>query len=153
MFNILAPRVAGARLVDGYAGTGAVGIEAMSRGAASVIFVECDRRAAALLEGNLARCGLADGCAIIRAGFLEAARRTLPPASFDLVLLDPPYDEADLPAVVAAAAPLVDGDGLLVLEHARRRPSPDDAGGLIRARVVPSGGSAPSVYPRRPRGA
>jgi len=153
LFNILAPRVAGARLVDGYAGTGAVGIEAMSRGAASVVFVERDRRAAALLESNLARCGLADGCAIIRAGFLEAARRTLPPASFDLVLLDPPYDEADLPAVVAAAAPLVDGDGLLVLEHARRRPSPDDAADLIRARVVPSGDSALSIYQRRPPGA
>src|SRR5207248_9150143 len=67
LFNILAPRVAGARVLDGYAGTGAIGIEAMSRGAASVTFVETDRRAQRLIEENLARCGTANGCVIIRA--------------------------------------------------------------------------------------
>src|SRR5690348_2883385 len=58
LFNILAPRVAGARVLDGYAGTGALGIEALSRGAASVTFVERDRRAQGLIEENLARCGV-----------------------------------------------------------------------------------------------
>jgi len=152
LFNVLGPRVAGARVVDGYAGTGAVGIEAMSRGAMSVVFVERDRRAAALVGANLSRCGLADGCAIIRAGFVEAAR-ALPPASFELVLLDPPYEEGDLEAVVAAAAPLVAGGGWLVLEHARRRNGPSGGADLDRARVVTSGDSALSVYQWRPPGA
>src|SRR5437870_12627307 len=67
LFNVLAARVAGARVLDGYAGTGAVGIEALSRGAAHVLFVEQDRRAAALIEANLARCGVASGYVIIRA--------------------------------------------------------------------------------------
>jgi len=153
LFNVLGARVAGARVVDGYAGTGAVGIEAMSRGAASVTFVERDRRAAALVAANLARCGLADGCAIIRAGFVEAARTSLPPASFELVLLDPPYEERDLEAVVAAAAPLLADGGWLVLEHARRRESPSDGAGFGRARVVTSGDSALSIYHWRSSGA
>src|SRR5918996_2883423 len=57
LFNILAPRIDGARVLDGFAGTGAVGIEALSRGAAHVTFIEADRRAVALIEDNLAACG------------------------------------------------------------------------------------------------
>src|SRR5437867_13241212 len=67
LFDILAPRIAGARVLDGYAGTGAVGIEAISRGAALVVFVERDRRAQALVAANLAHCGVTNGYAIIRA--------------------------------------------------------------------------------------
>src|SRR4029079_12971992 len=67
LFNILAPRVPGARVLDAYAGTGAIGIEALSRGAASVTFVERDRRAQALIAENLAHCGVQNGYAIIRA--------------------------------------------------------------------------------------
>src|SRR5213083_3719851 len=66
LFNILAPRIAGARLLDGYAGTGAVGIEALSRGAKAVTFVERDRRAEDLIAENLAHCGVDHGYAIIR---------------------------------------------------------------------------------------
>lgn len=154
LFNVLASCLTGARVLDGYAGTGAVGIEALSRGARSVTFVERDRRAAALVAANLARCGLREGCAIIRAGFAEAARRSLPAAAFDLVLLDPPYaDEVDLAGVLTAAAPLVAAGGLIVLEHARRRESPAAPGDLVRARVVTSGDSALSIYQRRPPGA
>lgn len=154
LFNVLAPRIAGARVLDGYAGTGAVGIEALSRGARAVTFVERDRRAAALVAANLARCGLREGCAIIRAGFAEAARRTLPASAFDLVLLDPPYDdEVDLAEVLGAATSLLAAGGLIVLEHARRREGPAAAGDLVRARVVTSGDSALSIYERRPPGA
>src|SRR5688572_11776067 len=58
LFNILAPRIEGARVVDGFAGTGAVGLEALSRGAGGVLFIERDRRAAALVARNLAACGV-----------------------------------------------------------------------------------------------
>src|SRR5204862_1001080 len=67
LFNILAPRLAGARVLDGYAGTGALGIEAISRGAAMVTFVESDRRAERLVVENLAHCGVTNGYVIIRA--------------------------------------------------------------------------------------
>src|ERR671935_2403849 len=67
LFNILAPRIEGARVLDGYAGTGAIGIEALSRGAAHVTFVEHDRRAQMLIAENLAHCGVADGYVMMRA--------------------------------------------------------------------------------------
>src|SRR2546422_7337820 len=84
IFNILAARVAGARVLDGYAGTGALGIEAISRGAAHVTFVERDRRAYALIARNLSRCGIANGYAIIRDRVARAlgALRVEPP--FDI---------------------------------------------------------------------
>jgi 16S rRNA (guanine(966)-N(2))-methyltransferase RsmD len=146
LFNILAPRARGARVMDGYAGTGALGIEAMSRGAASVAFVERDRRAQALLEENLAHCGLTNGYVIIRASVARAIddfQKTH--SSFDLILLDPPYDEA-ADEVVGAAGELLMQDGVLVLEHARRRPVTASAGRLARTRQVISGDSALSFY-------
>src|SRR5512143_3265708 len=65
LFNILAPRIEGARVLDGFAGTGALGIEALSRGAAHVTFVDSDPRAIALVLENLRRCGIADGYAMM----------------------------------------------------------------------------------------
>ena len=144
LFNILAPRIAGARVLDGYAGTGAVVIEAISRGAAHVTFVERDRRAQALIADNLAHCGVADGYVIIRASVARALD-DLRGTSFDLALFDPPYGEqAD--GVLDAAGALLAGDGVVVLEHGRRQPSPESAGRLVRTREVTSGDSALSFY-------
>jgi 16S rRNA (guanine966-N2)-methyltransferase len=144
LFNILAPAIEGARVLDGYAGTGAVGIEAISRGAAHVTFVERDRRAQALIAENLSACGVRDGYVIIRAG-IDRAVTDLAPASFDLVLLDPPYD-AQLEPIVGRVARLLAANGALVLEHARRQASPASAGGLTRTREVTSGDSALAFY-------
>jgi 16S rRNA (guanine(966)-N(2))-methyltransferase RsmD len=149
LFNILAPRMDGARVLDGYAGTGAVGIEALSRGAARVTFVEQDRRAEALIAGNLAHCGLAEGYAIIRASATRAlADLSAKEAAFDLILLDPPYGERDdrIAAVLAQAAGVVAPGGVIVLEHARIRPAPASAGRLPRTREVTSGDSALAFY-------
>jgi 16S rRNA (guanine966-N2)-methyltransferase len=145
LFNVMAGRVPGARLLDGYAGTGAIGIEALSRGAAHVTFVDHDVRALRLVSENLRRCGIADRYAIIRARVNEVSRG-LPAASFDLVVLDPPYEEPDLPAALTAVAALVGTHGWLVLEHARRRPSPEAAGALARIRDLTTGDSALAFY-------
>jgi 16S rRNA (guanine966-N2)-methyltransferase len=144
LFNILAPRIRGARVLDGYAGTGALGIEALSRGAAQVTFVERDRRAQALVAENLARCGVANGYVIIRASIERALEHTHAD-SFDIMLLDPPYDE-DAGAIVAAAGERLAADGVVVLEHARRRPSLETAGRLARTRAVSSGDSVLAFY-------
>jgi 16S rRNA (guanine966-N2)-methyltransferase len=145
LFNVLGSRVAGAFVLDGYAGTGAVGIEALSRGASGAVFVERDSRAAALIAENLRHCGITEGCAIIRA---DIGRLIRPGTSrrFDIVLLDPPYSDVDLESCVRRAAPWLAASGLLVLEHARRRMSPPSAGDLTRTRVVHSGDSALSFY-------
>src|SRR5262249_29389516 len=92
LFNILGARIEGARVLDGYAGTGAVGIEAISRGSADVTFVEHDRRAQALIADNLGHCGIANGYAIIRASAERAFADLAGAASvFDIIVLDPPY--------------------------------------------------------------
>ena len=146
LFNILAERVVGARVLDGCAGTGAVGIEAISRGAAHVTFVDADRRATELIRRNLARCAVADGYAIIRADLGADAARP-PQAAFDLIVLDPPYD-AD-PAVVArAVGEWLAPDGLLVVEYARRTGAPAAIEGLRRTREVRAGDSALGFYTR-----
>jgi 16S rRNA (guanine966-N2)-methyltransferase len=151
LFNIIAGQVAGARVLDLYAGTGAIGIEALSRGAAHVTFVEDDVRAIRLIEQNLRQSGIPERYAIIR--FRLGTRqnrndlmRLLQRRAFDLVLLDPPYDESDLASAVALAEPLLAPGGLLVLEHARRRTAPHAAGAIVRTRTVKSGDSALSFY-------
>ena len=146
LFNILAPRLAGARLLDGYAGTGAVGIEALSRGAAHVTFVEHDRRGAALIAANLAGCGVTEGYTI-ECGDLVRVLERRPASPFDLILLDPPYDLPDPGPALAASAGHLAADGLLVLERATRRP-PAVPAGLARVRDVASGDSTLTFFTR-----
>jgi 16S rRNA (guanine966-N2)-methyltransferase len=147
LFNVLGPRVAGARVVDGFAGTGALGIEALSRGAAHVTFVERDPRALRLIASNLERCRVEAGrYAIIRGDFLSVAQARREGTRADLVLLDPPYDLSGVEDAIAASGVLLGPAGLVVLEHARRRESPAAAGGLSRVRVLTSGDSALSFY-------
>ena len=145
LFTVVAPRLPSARVLDGYAGTGAIGIEAFSRGAARVVFVERDPRAARLIAENLARCGVENGYAIIRA---DLARVAAPGGAtrFDLIVLDPPYADAEAGGVMARAGAWLTPNGLLVLEHARRRPVPLVAGPLTHTRTVLSGDSALSFY-------
>ena len=154
LFNILAPRIGGARVLDGYAGTGALGIEALSRGAAHVTFVDRDRRAQALIAENLRRCGIENGYVIIRASVAQALASLDGKALFDIILLDPPYEAGRLQdassnevgRLLAAVGTIVTTDGVLVLEHLRKRPQPSAAGCLVRTREVTSGDSALALY-------
>jgi 16S rRNA (guanine966-N2)-methyltransferase len=156
LFNVLADRTAGARVLDVFAGTGALGIEALSRNARSVTFIEDDRRAQALIAENLSACGAENGCAIIRAKADRALKRFLERSSFelfDIVLLDPPYaseNRASFDKILMLAGQVLASDGVLVLEHARRQSTPDVVGSLIRSRLVVSGDSALSFYQIRP---
>jgi 16S rRNA (guanine(966)-N(2))-methyltransferase RsmD len=148
LFNVLGARVAGARVADGYAGTGAIGIEALSRGAAHVTFVESDRRAQALILDNLRACGIETGYTMVRSDVARAWSTLLADPAFvpfDLILLDPPYDQ---PAgeTLAGVDRLLAPDGWVVLEHARRSPAPDHTGRLARARDLRSGDSALAIY-------
>jgi 16S rRNA (guanine966-N2)-methyltransferase len=145
LFNVLAPRIGGARVLDGFAGTGAVGIEALSRDASHVTFVEADGRAVRLIQRNLDHCGVADRYAIIRARFADAVRG-MPARAFDLVFLDPPYQADGMAEVLDAAAPLVAPDGLVVFEHARRDVAPAVAASIVKTRDILSGDSALTLY-------
>jgi 16S rRNA (guanine966-N2)-methyltransferase len=145
LFNVVAAQAREARVLDGFAGTGAVGIEALSRGAAHVTFIESDPRAVRLIERNLQACAVTDRYAIIRARFAEAARR-LQEGSFDLIFLDPPYGADAIVSSLEAAAPLVAPGGVLILEHARRDTAPTRAASLANTRDIMSGDSALTLY-------
>lgn len=148
LFNVIAARLAGARVLDGYAGTGAMGIEAMSRGAAHATFIESDRRAGQLIADNLGLCGLTEACAIIRASFergVQAMRAGSGFVPFDVVILDPPYERDPVPALEAAVLVLAP-HGLVIIEHAKRQPGPAVVGTLTRRRDLVSGDSALAFY-------
>ena len=149
LFNILAPRIEGAQVLDGFAGTGAVGIEAISRGAGHVVFIERDRRAQALIAANLGACGVEPHGYTIEGGELVTALRRRPAAAdFDLILLDPPYDIANTHEVLDAAAARLRPGGLVVLERATRR-EPEAPAALVRVRDVKSGDSTLTFYERQ----
>jgi 16S rRNA (guanine(966)-N(2))-methyltransferase RsmD len=145
LFNILGASIRGARVLDGYAGTGGIGIEALSRGASHVTFIEEDPRAVKLIEANLAALG-ATG-AIIRAGFADAAAR-LGGQVFDLIILDPPYAHGAAVAALGAAHALAGERTRLVVEHAARHAAPPGHAGLRLTRTVKAGDSALSFYER-----
>lgn len=119
LFNILGPRVAGARVADLFAGSGALGLEALSRGAAGCVFVEMNRPTAKLIQANLTSLGLAERGRVVAAG-LEAATGALRAgAPFDLVLADPPYGKGQVARLLALAAQgwLLAPEGQLIVEH------------------------------------
>lgn len=146
LFNIVDVERPDCRVLDAFAGTGAIGLEAISRGAAHVTFVESDARAEAVIKRNIAACGASNDCVIIRSDFFDLARQFRGEPRFDLVLLDPPYDLPDLDAVIAGAAPLLNPGGLVVLEHARRRTPPMGNAGLVLRRQVAAGDSGLAFY-------
>ena len=122
LFDVLGAAVDGAVVLDGCAGTGALGLEALSRGAAGVTFVDRDPRAAALIAANLARCRVADRGTVIRGALPRALERVDAAVAFDLVLLDPPYeyDDRAVGAMLAAAGRRTAAGGQVVVERARR---------------------------------
>jgi len=151
LFNVLAPRIEGARVLDGYAGTGAVGIEAISRGAAHVTFIEKNRRAAALIASNVKECGIEGGYTIRCAELGAELDAHAAAATFDLILLDPPYDIDNVEFILDAAARHLAGNGLIVLERATRR-EPPESGALRRIRDVKSGDSTLTFFTDRDSG-
>lgn len=145
LFNVLGERVRGAHVLDACAGTGALGLEALSRGAHAVTFVDADRRSAAYIADHAARFGVAGSCRIVHARLPgAAANRRLAP-SFDVILLDPPYDNPDTDAILSAVGTRLAAGGVLVLERARRT-APPAAAGLTAARCVVAGDSALEFY-------
>jgi len=146
LFNILREACEGASVLDAFAGTGAVGIEALSRGAAHVMFVDHDPRALALIHENLERCNVTDRYTIQRMDLARSGPAALSTA-FDLIFLDPPY-EMDPTEACGALASSLEADGLLVVEHARRTNVPETIADLKRTRTVTAGDSALSFFRR-----
>ena len=145
LFNVLADRLADARVLDLYAGSGALGLEALSRGAAHATFVERDPRALACLRANIAACRLSPEQFTL---LVTDAQACVPPAGavIDLALLDPPFALRDpiAPALLRPGA--LAADGLLVLEQPGERVAPLRAGALVLRESRPYGTSSLWIY-------
>jgi 16S rRNA (guanine(966)-N(2))-methyltransferase RsmD len=153
LFNIIADRVAGARFLDLFAGTGAIGIEALSRGASEAVFVEHHGPAATLIRKNLESLDIRSGARLMNLDASKALEKlATEPASaagFDLVFLDPPYAETDEYRKVLqflGNAKLLAADSLVVAEHRYTLDLPESAGKLQRVRVSRQGDAALTFY-------
>ena len=156
LFNVIAPRIQGARFLDVCAGSGAVGIEALSRGAAHVTFVDRSRKMFALIEANLELCQIAkeerqvvqmEATDFLRQALRQASRGEVEP--WDIVFFDPPYATDYLQVLDsfgAHASGLLTESGLLIVEHHHKKELPDELGNLRRTRVLKQGDSALSFY-------
>lgn len=153
LFNVIGPAVEGARFLDLYSGTGAVGIEALSRGAREVVFVEKHLKAVALIRRNLASLGIANASVLAldaMRGLLKlSGAKSRPAPAFDYVFLDPPYDLAEEYQRVLdylGSVPLVAEDGRVIAEHRSKIELPARPGFLVRYRVLKQGDAALSFY-------
>jgi 16S rRNA (guanine966-N2)-methyltransferase len=160
LFNVLAPRIGSAAFLDLYAGSGAVGIEAISRGASRVTFIERDPAAVRILRDNLEKLGITNGFRVHSGSvkvFLQKriASAGPKPEPHDLVFLDPPYDAADEYATTlgllgtSGVAHLAPG-ALIVAEHRRKLPLDEHYGRLRRTRLLEQADAALSFYAVEP---
>lgn len=145
LFSIWSDSVEGARLLDLFAGSGAIAFEALSRGAAKVVLVDASREVAATLTRNRDKLGIAPDDALIVAASLPTSRLAAR-GPFDLVFADPPYAFDQYAELLAMVGPLLAEGGEFVLEHSSRTPPPEAAGGLVLNRQKSYGGSALGFY-------
>ena len=154
LFSVLAPRIEGARFLDLYAGSGAVGIEAASRGAESVVLVERAVPALKVLRSNLEQLGLRRGVrveAMSVGAFLRRVRPESAAMRFDVVFLDPPYEAEEeyamaLGSLGGAVVGLLAEGAVVIAEHRRRDKLAGAYGTLCRVRVLELGEAGLSFY-------
>ncbi|MBP2019261.1 16S rRNA (guanine(966)-N(2))-methyltransferase RsmD [Symbiobacterium terraclitae] len=149
LFNIIGPRVVDSRFLDLFAGSGAVGIEALSRGAERCVFVELQTAHLRLVEANLQATGLRDRAELLRrdarAALVDLGNRG---RKFDLIFVDPPYGQGLVPEALAGidAHGLLAEDGWVICEHHGKDPVPAAAGGLHKFREVVIGETVLSIF-------
>lgn len=153
LFAMLEPVLPGSRFLDLFAGSGAAGIEALSRGAAEAVFIERDADACRVIAANLERTGLTAGTRVIRADALawirDRTRAAEPP--WDVVFADPPYADTQLLAdTLTAIGPLLAPGGVVVAKHFWRDAPPARAGLLASDRDRRFGETALTFYRRSP---
>ena len=146
LFSILTPYLEAVSVLDLFAGTGALGIEALSRGAATADFVEQDPRQCTALRRNLETLGLTER-ARVRGSRVEQAIASLP-GPYDLVLMDPPYNLPHLEDLLEriAVSPLVGSGTVLAVEHASRQSLPETSGEMALVKRRSYGDTSISIY-------
>jgi 16S rRNA (guanine(966)-N(2))-methyltransferase RsmD len=155
IFNILGEEVEGKHVLDLFAGTGNLGIEALSRGAMRAVFVERERSAINLIKQNLSHCGFDDRSHIIRGEVARVIRQLRRKGEvFDLIFMDPPYRKglAQETLEILHTQPVHHEDSILVIEHDRRETLSESMEGWMLVRKRPFGDTVASFFaPSRKR--
>jgi 16S rRNA (guanine(966)-N(2))-methyltransferase RsmD len=147
LFNVIAARVPESRFLDLCAGSGAVGIEALSRGAAHATFVDRSRRSCQLIESNLELCRVPEEQRDIYCSEASEFLRQWDGDLWDVIFFDPPYKEDYLKTLrIVGTSKLLSDNGLLIVEHHHKNDLPETIGNLTRTRVLKQGDSALSFY-------
>jgi 16S rRNA (guanine(966)-N(2))-methyltransferase RsmD len=150
LFNILGDRVIESVFLDGYSGAGGVGLEAVSRGASNVFFVDRSAESGELIRSNLGVLRVVEGFKILKIDLAAALRGFVASGVlFNIAFLDPPYAEEELyvrDLEYFGNRHLLAENGLLVLEHSRKMYLPDEVGKLSRTRNLKQGDSALTFY-------
>jgi 16S rRNA (guanine966-N2)-methyltransferase len=151
LYNVLGDAVRGARIADLYAGSGNLGLEALSRGAAHAVFVEQSPAALAVLRQNIAVLGVGSQAQVVSGDALRYLEMTLADR-FDIVIADPPYTLGAEDRLLASAAAGTGGGGWLVLQHGKQWAAPDSAPGWSRLRPRRFGVTVIDFFLREERG-
>ncbi len=149
LFSILADRINGARVLDLFAGLGSVGIEALSRGAARVDFVEQDPESLRFLKENLDRCGLSPKGIVHPKNIYSFLKRLKKqPELFDIIFVDPPYHTEILRKLLPllSRGDIITPAGVMVIEHFHKLSLPDSIGAFVRSRTQRYGDTLLSFY-------
>lgn len=148
IFNIIQFEIEGRRVLDLFAGSGQLGIEALSRGAAHAVFVDVSRQSVEIIKTNLEHTRLADKAEVVTSDFAAYLQRC--GERFDIAVLDPPYGKGLASAALPLLARVMQNTGVIVCETAKTDQMPDSAGGFSLQRTYAYGKIAVSVY-RRPK--
>lgn len=147
LFNVIAAHVPDARFLDLCAGSGAVGIEALSRGAAHATFVDRSRRSCQLIESNLELCRVPEEQRDIYCAEAAEFLKQNQANPWDIIYFDPPYKESYLHTLeIVGSSRLLNDDGLFIAEHHHKTELPETVGCLTRTRILKQGDSALSFY-------
>lgn len=152
LFNILSNQIAGATLLDLYAGTGSIGIEALSRGAGNVIFIENNLRHLQYLKKNLALFsfeGKVEIFAIAASDFLKKSKKLH--RSFDIIFVDPPYASNEVEKILPMLqeGDMITDQGMVIIEHFHKKALPEKEGNLFFLKKYKYGETVLSFYAKK----
>ena len=152
VFNIIGSLIEDAKFIDLYAGTGAVGVEALSRGASAAFFVEADRKRTEQIEKMLKDCGYSSKADIITGEASAFIAKTVKEGlKFDIVFLDPPYHTGELERILPllSGGEMLNDKGIIIAEHLSKKKLPDEIGKLVQKKAYKYGDTMLTLYRKK----
>lgn len=144
LFNILQSGIEGRRFLDLFAGSGQIGLEALSRGAREAVLVDSSRDSVRVIHRNVEAAGFTEQARVVAADFASCLRRER--GRFDVAFIDPPYQAGLLAEALELTARVMSPGGVIVCEHGSKEEPPEQAGEFIRQKTYRYGRTALTVY-------